>query len=131
MRFTEDNVNVETLQNTIELLTGEVSELELLGKNDLPELEALLSIEENYRGVHLRKAPDQEFLDDMIHDSRMLFVWRIFPKTEAGRGSQAGFVFWVNYAGPPFIYIVPTSPEFDLDIMREAAQQVLYFYLII
>ena len=128
MRFTTNNVNVEQLQEAIGALNGQSAQLELITRDDLDEMVALFSNPDVYRSAHLRKPPTKEVLDDFIHDDLMLFIWRIFPSENDVRGPQAGYIAWVNYAGPPFLMMVPTSEEFDLDVFQDGAQLVLQTY---
>ena len=129
MRFTSNNVNLEELQEAVKTLTGESSQLQLITTDDLDEMVELFSNTDVYRSAHMRKAPTKQDLDDFINDDLMLLLWRVSPFENEQPGPSAGYIAWINYAGPPFLVMMPNNPqEFDLDVFRDAAQLVLQLY---
>jgi hypothetical protein len=129
MRFTSDNVNLEELQKAMQTLSGESSQLQLITRDDLDQMVELFSNPVVYSCAHMRTAPSKEELDDLMHADFPLLMWRVFPFESAKPGALAGYVAWVNDAGPPFLAFMPNDPQqYDVEVFRDAGQLVLKLY---
>lgn len=129
MRFTKDNVNLDKLEQTVEVMNGSTSRLQRINTNEVDTLVNLFQAPDVYTSAHLEEAPDREKLERLLQENYSLLMWRAFPTDgQNPTGPEIAFIGWVSYAGPPFLFVIPTTDTLDLEVLRDGIEQLLRAY---
>jgi len=129
MRFTKENVRLEELSQSVRIMQGDLCLLHRVQDEDLPSLVSLFTSPDVYTTAHLKQPPDVNLLRNFLFDDLSLLIWKVFGANDDGTpGSQVGYIGWVNYAGPPFLFVLPLEEDLDLGVLQNGFELIVKAY---
>ncbi|MEL6547229.1 MAG: hypothetical protein AAFQ82_21575 [Myxococcota bacterium] len=106
-------------------LEGELVRLERLKRARWEEVHAHFQTEELYDSAGLKKPPEKNLLFEDL-DEEELIVFDVIPHDDS---KAVGYGVFVNYDGPPYIFVYFFNGTLDVDFAGDAMlQMVLAFF---
>lgn len=106
-------------------LKGELVRLERLKRKRWPEILERFQAPELYDSAGLKKPPEQQPLYEDLDEDELI----VFDVTPHDEGEAVAYAVFVNYDGPPYIFVYFFNGQLDVDFAGDAMlQMVLAFF---